>query len=147
MYKAGSLIAPIIKKLGIEDSVRLTQIKNDWHKMFDRTLSLHMSPSQLSEGELLLNVDSPMWLQQLNYYKREILKKLSTYDIRDVRFRIGRVSQKKRLEPHEERLKELSPEDARFIAELVSGLGDDGLKNAVRVAAEKALKAENPKER
>ncbi len=91
MEKAGSLLEPVVKRLGIESGVRLSRIKNDWHTLFEKPLSLHMSPSRLTGGELLLNVDSPIWIQQLNFLKKEILKKLSRYGVREIRFRIGKV--------------------------------------------------------
>jgi hypothetical protein len=137
--RTGSLLGPIIKRLGIEDGVRLIRIKNDWHKLFDRPLAIHMSPSRLSEGELLLNVDSPMWIQQLSYYKREIINKLSFYGVRDVRFRIGKIVSKKEGRSAGP-LTEISSEDRIFISGLVSGISDGELKEAVKGAAEKSLR-------
>ncbi len=52
----------------------------------------HMSPSLLARGELLLTVDSPVWLQELNFFRGDILRKLSSYGVSAIRFRIGRVS-------------------------------------------------------
>jgi len=141
MEKAGSLLGPVVKRLGIESGVRLSRIKNDWHTLFDKPLSLHMSPSRLTEGELLLNVDSPMWVQQLTFYKKEITAKLSGHGVRAIRFKIGKVSP---LEPCEEKgreLSELSAEDGRFIEGLVDAIGDDELRNVVRSAVEKSLRA------
>ncbi len=140
MEKAGSLLGPVVRRLGIESGVRLAQIKNDWLTLFEKPVSLHMSPSRLTEGELLLNVDSPIWIQQLNFFRKEILKKLSRYGVREIRFRIGRVSPVKAREETSPRPSELSSEDARFIECLVDRIGDTELKNAVRAAARKSLR-------
>lgn len=140
MKSTGTLLGPIVKRLGIEEGVRLIRIRNDWHTIFDSPLSLHMSPSILSEGELLLNVDSPIWIQQLSYYKREILTKLSTYGVRDVRFRVGRITREKQLRQSTAAITELSSEDALFISGLVSDIRDDELKKAVKGAAEKSMR-------
>jgi hypothetical protein len=140
MEKAGSLLGPVVKRLGIESGVRLSRIKNDWRTLFDKPLSLHMSPSKLTDGELLLNVDSPMWVQQLNFYKKEITAKLSGYGVREIRFRIGKVSPLKPLEEHSRKPSELSSEDARFIDGIVDAIDDAELRNAVRRAAEKSLR-------
>jgi len=140
MEKAGSLLGPVVKRLGIESGVRLSRIKNDWHTLFDKPLSLHMSPARLTEGELLLNVDSPMWVQQLTFYKKEITAKLSGYGVREIRFRIGKVSPLMPREENDRKLSELSSEDARFIERLVDPIDDAELRDAVRGAAEKSLR-------
>ena len=140
MEKAGSLLEPLVKRLGIESGVRLSRIRADWNTLFDKTLSLHMSPSRLSDGELLLNVDSPVWLQQLNFYKSQITAKLSGYGIRGVRFRIGKVSPVRVDKEKRPRLPELSSEEAYFIEGLVNTISDAEIRNAVRGAAEKSLR-------
>lgn len=140
MEKAGSLLGPVVKRLGIESGVRLSRIKNDWHNLFERPLSLHMSPSRLTEGELLLNVDSPIWIQQLNFLKKEILAKLSGHGVREIRFRIGKVSHVRNSEETCQKPSELSSDDASFIECLVNQISDAELRNAVRAAAEKSLR-------
>jgi hypothetical protein len=147
MEKAGSLLGPLVKRLGIESGVRLSRIKNDWHTIFSKPLSLHMSPAKLSEGELLLNVDSPIWIQQLNYYKREITTKLGAYGVREIRFRIGKVAIVTPCKEDGQKLSELSTEDAGFIDRLAEKISDTELRNAVRGAAEKSLRVKNKKER
>jgi len=147
MEKAGSLLGPLVKRLGIESGVRLSHIKNDWHTLFGNPLSLHMSPSKLTEGELLLNVDSPIWIQQLNFCKREIKAKLGAYGVREIRFRIGKVAMLSTANEKRRELPELSSEDAGFIDCLAEKIVDSELRSAVRGAAEKSLRARNKKER
>jgi hypothetical protein len=90
--RADSLIIPLIKELGVEDGVRLAEMKKNWDDLFNEPLVSHMSPFMLSEGEVILNVDSPVWLQELNFLKEDIIKKLHHYGVRSVRFRLGKVS-------------------------------------------------------
>ncbi len=143
MERAESLLTPLLKRLGIDEDVRLIRIRNDWHRIFDKPLSLHMSPSRLLEGELLLNVDSPIWMQQLNFCRNEILCKLKKYGVRNLRLRVGKVSWKtKDLEdPGPLKIKELPAEEVTFLDGLVSGVGDNELKDAIRNAAERSFRA------
>lgn len=143
MKRTSSLLEPVIARLGIAEGVRLIRIKTDWDKIFDKPLSLHMWPSKYSEGTLLLNVDSPVWSHQLSYHKNTILKKLGNYGVRDIRFRVGKISRKEQPVPDVRDIPELSGEDASFISGLVSEIGDAELREAIRGAAEKSLKAEN----
>lgn len=146
MEKAGSLLEPVVRRLGIESGVRLSRIRSDWSILFDKPLSLHMFPSRLTDGELLLNVDSPVWAQQLNFYKNQITAKLSGYGVREIRFRIGKVSPVRSREEKSAKLPELSAEEAHFIEGLVDTINDTEIRNAVRGAAEKSLRTKKKKE-
>jgi hypothetical protein len=147
LEKADSLLGPLIKRLGIAEGVRLARLRNDWGRIFKEPLLSHMSPSKLSEGELLLNVDSPIWMQQLNFYKKDLLAKLVPYGVREIRFRIGRIREKIQHFSAVEELEEISSEDDSFVTRLVSGLEDEGLKESVRKAAEKSLRAAKPRKK
>jgi len=103
VQRAGSLIDSIMKDLGLSEGVALSRIKSNWPELFQPPLVYHMSPSALREAELLLNVDSPEWLQQLSFYREEILKRLGPFGVKEVRFRLGRVrvnSLREGLEAH-----------------------------------------------
>lgn len=91
MQRADSLIGEIIKDLGLSEGVALARIKSNWTELFSPPIVNHMSAVALRDSELLLNVDSPEWLQQLSYYRSEILKRLDPFGVRQVRFRLGRV--------------------------------------------------------
>jgi hypothetical protein len=142
VQKTSSLLEPLIAKLGIAEGVRLARLKTDWDEIFEKPLSLHMWPSKYSEGTLLLNVDSPLWIHQLSYHKHAILEKLRAYGVRDIRFRVGKLSRRARRLPDARCLPEISGEDSSFIASLVSGIGDAELREAIKGAAERSLRTE-----
>ncbi len=146
MEKAGSLLSPLLKRLGIDEDVRLQIIRNDWHTLFEKQLSMHMSPSKLFEGDLLLSVDSPVWMQQLRFCKKEILNKLGSYGVKDVRFRIGRVSQEGNRKSAASATSGLSREESLFISDLTSGVDDETLRESICRAIERSLLSTKPKE-
>jgi hypothetical protein len=137
--KADSLLIPLIKELGIEDSVRLAEIKNNWHNIFNKPLSYHMSPSMLSKGEILLNVDSPVWLQELKFYKEDIIKKMGSYGVKAVRFRLGRVSTKSEARSQKSKARSLTHEELSYIEDTVSKISGEALRETVIRTIEKAL--------
>jgi hypothetical protein len=139
MKKAGAVLGPMLKRLGIESGVRLERIRRDWFDIFEANLTSHMYPSGGTENELLLNVDSPAWMQQFTYYKKDILRKLAPYGITDVRFRIGKVQKKKQQLSEGNIKRELSDDDISFAAGAVSGITDAQLKESIRKAIEKSL--------
>lgn len=141
LERTSSLIEPLLKRLGIASGVRLSRIRADWDGIFEKPLTLHTWPSKLSEGTLLLNVDSPIWIHQLGYHKGAILSKLSCYGVKDIRFRVGRVVCRQMTEAPPA-APELSQEEVSFISELVSGFGEGELKQAIHCAVERSMRAE-----
>jgi len=142
MKKAETVLGPMLKQLGIENGVRLQRIRNDWPDIFEKSISPHMFPAALNEGELLLHVESPAWMQQLTYYKKEIIRKLSSYSITDVRFRLGTITKKKQKQEAQKPMRTLSSEEVSFAASVVADLSDEALKDSIRKAIEKSLIAD-----
>jgi hypothetical protein len=144
--RADSLIIPLVKELGVEDGVRLAEMKKNWDDLFNEPLVSHMSPFMLSEGEVILNVDSPVWLQELNFLKEDIIKKLHHYGVRSVRFRLGKVStgiksgiRSQSATRRESKDKSLTAKELSYIEETVSQINDDALRETARKAIQKAL--------
>jgi hypothetical protein len=139
--RADSLVFSLVRDLGIENSIRLIEIKKNWHNLFNEPLSSHMAPYKLSEGEILLNVDSPVWLQELNYFKKDVIEKLNPYGVRDVRFKLGRVSKiiKSGVQSQKSRVKPLTTEEISYIQKTVSQIDDKELRETVRRTIEKAI--------
>jgi hypothetical protein len=141
MQRTDSLLAPILNRLGIAEGVRLQRIRQDWHSLFGETLSAHMSPARLAEGELLLNVDSPIWIQQLTFSKGEIVKKLRAYGVSELRFKIGRIPRKNQTQSASASPRTLTPEEEQFVDGLASDITDETLRDAVKKAASRSLGA------
>jgi len=138
---AGSLLIPLIRELGIEDGVRLAEIKKNWFDLFHEPLSHHMAPCTLSGVEILLHVDSPVWLQELNFYKDDIIKKLSPYGVQRVRFKLGRVSTtiKSEVRSQKSGVEQLTTDELSFIDETVSQIKDEELREAIRKAMQTSI--------
>lgn len=141
MKRADSLLKPLVRDLGIEDGIRLSQIKRHWYTLFHKPLSHHMSPSFLSGNELLLTVDSPVWLQELKFYQGDIITKLALYEVKTVRFRLGRVNAAENAETGREggKAKPLTAHDRSFIEDTVSTIEDEELREVVKKAMGKAI--------
>lgn len=92
LQRAGGLINSIMADLGLEDGLRLWRLRAAWGQIFGPPLCLHMSPSSLKGRTLVINVDSPAWLQELNFKKNEIIRKLGAFGINGIRLRGGWVA-------------------------------------------------------
>ena len=143
MKKAGAVLDPLLKNLGLESSVRLARIRQDWYKIFDGQITPHLFPFSFTDRELLLHVSSPIWMQQFSCYKQEIIRKLDPYGVQNIRFRLGRIPQINQVSPAT-KARELTPENKSFIAELLSDIGDEALKTTIKKAVEKSLTSKKP---
>lgn len=142
MNRLGKLISPFLKQSGIEEAVRLERIKEEWLDIFNEPLSSHMYPFSLKDGELLINIDSPVWLQQVSFYKDDIAGKLSPFEVKGVRFRLGRIASgnnARTTKPVQSSGKSISTEAARDIEDAVSGIKDQELRESIRKVMEKSF--------
>jgi len=145
--RVDSLLRTVVKDFGIENNIRIVEAKKNWHTLFDEPISCHMTPYKVSEGVMFLNVDSPVWLQELNYFKKDIVERLSPYDIKDVRFKLGKVPKKAESGTRNQdfSVKKLSPDEVSYIEKTVSQIIDEELRGTVRRALEKSIVSRNIK--
>jgi hypothetical protein len=145
--KIDSLCIPLIRRLGLHDAVRLAAIKRDWDTLFSQPLCYHVFPCKVSNAEILLNVDSPVWLQELQYHREQILGKLRQYGIASVRFKIGRVSRtrSRKKGDNEPRFKTLTPEEISLVEETAAQVDDRDLRATVQKAMKRSLSARQGK--
>jgi hypothetical protein len=146
MKRIGPLLSGIFSDLGIGDRMKLEKLRREWLGIFHEPMSVHTFPSEIKDGELLITVDSPIWLQQLGFFKRDILTKLVGFDIKSVRFRHGRITRDDRVSSlrsgsnETKPVHELRDSEIAWIDKTVSDIEDDELKDAVRKAIEKAFR-------
>ncbi|MBI5234014.1 MAG: DUF721 domain-containing protein [Deltaproteobacteria bacterium] len=149
MKTINSLLGPIFKELGIEDRLAIESLRSEWKSIFNEPLSLHTYPVEFASGDLLINVDSPVWLQQLKFFKKDIIKKLSGYNVKTVRFKSGKVYAKgERGAGQGEKMKPpkvLGPSDIAWIEEITSDLEDAEIRESARKAISKQM--QRPKAR
>jgi len=150
LENAGSILASIFKNIGMEDGLVLARLQREWATLFEEPLSLHIYPASLNNGVLVVNVDSPLWLQQLKFFKQALLKKLEPYRIHTIDFRHGRTipspfnhtgnrSGMNNREQSSQPEKTLDDAEVAWIAETLATVNDTGLQDSIRNVLEKAL--------
>lgn len=141
MNPINTILSPIFKNLGMEDRIKLELMRNQWRNLFSEPLSLHTYPAEVKCEELLINVDSPVWLQQLKFFKADIIKKLRLYNIKHVRFRHGRVYHRETQGLTEQlpQSKPLTDSEITWINQTTSAISDAELKEEAKNAITKSL--------
>lgn len=142
MKSLGDIISPILRESGLEEGVRFNLIMGRWDGLFREPLSLHLYPVSLKNGELLMNVDSTAWLQEVTLHREEMLEVLKPFNVKEIRFRLGRSGfrrQGNKGKQEQKGNKGLAPESLNFIDETIGLLNDSELKETIRSAMEKSL--------
>lgn len=145
MKRADSLLSGVFRELGIEDGVKLGEMRRRWNSLFRKPLPFHMSPALLSRGELLIVVDSPVWLQELRFRQDDILRKLRPFRVEAVRFKLGKVSlnASSDVQPRAQQKKSrtLDGGELSLIEDTVLPVDDAELRETIRSAIGKAILA------
>jgi hypothetical protein len=131
--------------MGISERIKLENLRRRWQDIFSEPMSMHTAPSDIKQGVLVIAVDSPTWLQHLKFMKKEIIGKLASHGITDVRFRHGNIKEVEQGKPFDnatppEDFRELTSEDHYLIERTVEGVEDDELKDALKSIMEKAAR-------
>ncbi len=138
-------LIPLYQNLGLEKKFALHEIISRWHIIFGSPFSNHTCPVDLKDGELIINVDSPAWLQQLKFMQPLIIEKLNSYAIKSVKLRIGRIKKDKvkkdsaiTLNPFEKTYV-ISTEDAEWLNDALSIIKDSEIKEIITKIIPKSI--------
>ena len=89
----GDLIGRVLGELGLEGVARSHQIGAKWEQVVGAQVAAHCRPLGLRGDVLEIEVDSPVWSQQLQLRKPEMLSTLERMFGRDapreLRFQVG----------------------------------------------------------
>jgi predicted nucleic acid-binding Zn ribbon protein len=77
MESLGAAIAKMLKLYNIEKPVQQNEALILWNDIVGKTISRHTTPEKIMYSKLFIRVDSPVWRNELNFRKAEILKKLN----------------------------------------------------------------------
>jgi predicted nucleic acid-binding Zn ribbon protein len=89
----GDLIGTVLGELGLEGIAKAHQIGARWEEVVGKPVAAHCRPLGIRAEVLEIEVDSPVWSQQLQLRKPELLaalKKTFGKDApRELRFQVG----------------------------------------------------------
>ncbi len=93
MQPVGDLVGKVLGELGLDGVALAHRIGSEWPEIVGEKVAEHCRPLGLRAGVLEVQVDSPVWSQQLQLRKVELLGRLrDRYDReapREVRFQVG----------------------------------------------------------
>ncbi|HOD36267.1 MAG TPA: DciA family protein [Syntrophales bacterium] len=128
-----------------------------WQESVGLQIATRTHPENIRRGTLFVKVATSVWMQQLQYMKKEIIEKMNRLQggeaVRDIRFVIGEISpgpaDKKRVERPIVDLdtRSLTDDDKKEIASSLSSVGDEELRDILkRVMTREKIREKKTKE-
>jgi hypothetical protein len=131
MQSLHNILKTFVKEYGLEGGVVLNSIQNQWKNIAGQTVAAHTFPDTIKGKVLTLIVDTPQWLHHLSFLKEEIISKLKSYNVIEVRFKLGKLPENTK----ETRLAgdiTLSEDDMIYLENTLRNLKDEDLREKFR---------------
>lgn len=92
--RAADLVSHIITKRGLAAQQSSRKLQDLWDASVDMEIANNTIVGSIKRGQLEVVVSNSSMLQALSFQKHDILKKIQSQmaDIKNLRFRIGRIS-------------------------------------------------------
>ncbi|MBI4825465.1 MAG: DUF721 domain-containing protein [Nitrospirae bacterium] len=131
MHSLNGLLKKYFKESGIESGLLVNKLQKHWPKIVGKTIAAHTSPEAIKDKQLTIAVDTPQWMHHLGFFKEEISEKLKTYDMTEIRFKLGRLS---KVDDRSQALNkpDLSKDDLAYIEDILKGCNDPELKEKLK---------------
>ncbi len=90
MQHIGGALKKLIKTAGLEKGIAQQKALEIWSETVGETVSKNTEPISIEHGILIIKTTTPVWRQELQFQKKEIIeklnKKLNKKLIKDIRF-------------------------------------------------------------
>lgn len=141
--KVSDILAPLMRDYGLGAKADEYKILRIWDRAVGDKISSHAQPKMLIRGVLTVAVDSPAWMQQLTFYKEDLIDRINNGIekdvITDIHFRIGKV-EKNRFKNTDSRLKtDITPLQSEKIEGYLEPVKDPEVREIIKGAITKAF--------
>ncbi len=73
----GKILESVVRDLGLAKKLSEQRAVIEWPDVVGRRIAEHARAMRVDEGRLFVEVDSPVWSQELTLMRREILRQLN----------------------------------------------------------------------
>lgn len=146
--RAGDLLGGLLQGLGLSE--RMTQYRAVvlWNEVVGPQIAARTRPERIRDGILEVSVDQPVWMQQLQLLKPQLLGKLNAQlgaaPLRDLFLKRGKITataaKTAAPAPPAWHRMELSPDEQSGLVETLAGVADEELRRELESLLVKQLK-------
>jgi len=74
--RLGEALSEVAADLNLDDPDDVASVMSAWPEAVGEAIAAHVRPRRLQDGELLVEVDAPVWATQLRYLEEDVLRRL-----------------------------------------------------------------------
>ncbi|MCK9172960.1 MAG: DciA family protein [Desulfuromonas sp.] len=135
--RSRDILNQLFGSLGIRNRIEQHAIWQLWDQAVGRTIACHARPVRLRQQILEVEVDHPVWMQQLQLLKPRLLASLNAqlgdHPIEGIFLRRRPVATRlQRFEEHKETLPELNSLELAAISRLTAAIADPQVRTALQ---------------
>lgn len=79
MQKISGILIKLLRQYGLEGKVIEYTIAEKWEEIAGKIIASHTYPAGLHHKRLYVIVDSSTWVQELSFYKKELIEKVNNH--------------------------------------------------------------------
>ena len=89
-----AIVHRVIENLAAKNPESQDKIQRVWQTLLDGPAIRHNKIVRLTNGKLIVHVDSSAWLYQMNLNKKKILERLheEVPEVKEIFFKIGKIT-------------------------------------------------------
>jgi len=146
--KAGDLLAGLLAGWGLDERLRQYRALLLWDEVVGPQIAARARPEKIRDGILEVCVDQPVWMQQLQLLKPQLLARLNAQlgdgALRDIFLKRGRIQPKQTgistpVHPSWRKVS-LTPADEKELGSLLAGVKDEELRRELESLLVKQMK-------
>ena len=69
-------LSKVAAELNLDDPDDVAAVMAAWSEAVGEAVAAHVRPRRLQDGELLVEVDAPVWATQLRYLEEDVIRRL-----------------------------------------------------------------------
>ena len=79
MQKLSGILSRLLKQYGLEGKMTEYMIAEKWEAIVGKNIASHSYPAGIHHKRLYIIVDSPVWLQEVSFYKGDLIENVNKY--------------------------------------------------------------------
>jgi len=137
--RAGDLLGGLLQGLGLSERMVQYRAVLLWNEVVGPQIAARTRPERIRDGILEVSVDQPVWMQQLQLLKPQLLGKLNAQlgeaPLRDIFLKRGKITAPAPTAaapaPPAWRKMELSPAEQTGLQKILGGVADEELRRGL----------------
>jgi hypothetical protein len=141
--KLSNTLQKIISAGGLAGRLGIYRVMGQWEPAVGAVIASHAQPLSLRGKKLLVQVDSPVWMQQLSMLKPELIEKVNgrmgEIMIKDITLKLGEVGPRKKPASPAAPPVPLTREEQYLVETYVKDVAEPEIRTALMRLIEKDL--------